>query len=311
MSADDPVRSAFERDGYVVLPGHLGAEDLSAARGDLDDLFPSAAAFHGEVDPERNARFRDEFGGIVDFPFESVHLSALAVHPRIVELVERLLDTTDLRVYSIEAWAKYTGAADYDQPLHRDYLNHSLLVPADDRAPDQVECFVYLDDVPSGLGPTAYLPQTVAGAMPALPNWYPRTDGEIDETHPTWAATEGRPDLYDREVLAVGPAGTVASYRIETFHRGTALTEPEGARFTVHVSYRRAEAEWIGRRGWTDQANTERWRRFVVQATPRQLELFGFPPVGHPYWTPRTLDGLAERYPGLDTRPWQPPDAPD
>jgi hypothetical protein len=27
------------------------------------------------------------------------------------------------RISSAEAWAKYTGAADYDQPLHRDYLN--------------------------------------------------------------------------------------------------------------------------------------------------------------------------------------------
>jgi hypothetical protein len=37
----------------------------------------------------------------------------------------------------------------------------------------------------------------------------------------------------------------------------------------------------------------------------RQLQLFGFPPPGHPYWTPQTLRDLAVRYPGLDTRPWQ------
>jgi hypothetical protein len=47
------------------------------------------------------------------------------------------------------------------------------------------------------------------------------------------------------------------------------------------------------------------WNPFVEQATIRQLQLFGFPPPGHPYWTPVTLRELAVRYPGLDTRPWQ------
>ena len=37
----------------------------------------------------------------------------------------------------------------------------------------------------------------------------------------------------------------------------------------------------------------------------RQLALFGFPPPGHPYWTPQTVAQLAARYPGLDTRGWR------
>lgn len=35
---------------------------------------------------------------------------------------------------------------------------------------------------------------------------------------------------------------------------------------------------------------------------------FGFPPPGHPYWTPTTLAGMALRYPGLDLAPWRPAD---
>ena len=38
-----------------------------------------------------------------------------------------------------------------------------------------------------------------------------------------------------------------------------------------------------------------------------KLALFGFPPPGHPYWTPTTLTGMTQRYPGLDLAPWQPP----
>ena len=42
------------------------------------------------------------------------------------------LATTELHLYKVELWAKYAGAFDYDQPLHRDYGSHSLVVPRHD-----------------------------------------------------------------------------------------------------------------------------------------------------------------------------------
>jgi Phytanoyl-CoA dioxygenase (PhyH) len=306
VASPDPA-SAFEEDGFAVLPGYLTPQDIGPAIAELAGVFPTAAEFHDDVDPERNERFRDEFGGIVDFPFASPELSLLAVHPRLVDLAERLLGAPDLRVYSLEAWAKYTGAADYDQSHHRDYLNHSLLVPAPDQPPAQVEMFVYLCDVPSGLGPPSYVPMTHTKGLPALPNWYPKVAGISDPEHPDWVEEDASPQLYDVEVSASGPAGTVAAYRIETFHRGTALAAPRGARYTLHVNFRRADADWLTRRGWTDAVATEAWHDFVVRASPRQLRLFGFPPPGHPYWTHETLDGLSRRYPGIDTAVWAGP----
>jgi hypothetical protein len=303
MARSDPAR-VFEEDGFAVLPGYLSPDDLGPALGELAAVFPTAAEFHDDVDPARNERFRDEFGGIVDFPFVSAELSLLSVHPRLVDLAQRLLGREDLRVYSIEAWAKYTGAADYDQSLHRDYLNHSLLVPAPDQPPAQVEMFVYLSDVPTELGPPSYVPVRHTRGLPALPNWYPIGPGVTDVEHPAWVSDEGSPQLYDVEVSAAGPAGTVAAYGLETFHRGTALAAPRGARFTIHVNFRRADADWITRRSWTDSVSSDAWQAFVVRATPHQLRLFGFPPPGHPYWTAGTLDGLSRRYPGIDISPW-------
>jgi Phytanoyl-CoA dioxygenase (PhyH) len=303
MASRDPA-STFEEDGFAILPGYLSPEDIGPALGELVAVFPTAAEFHDNVDPERNERFRDEFGGILDFPFASPELSLLAVHSRLFDLAEQLLGAVDLRVYSIEAWAKYTRAADYDQPHHRDYLNHSLLVPAPDQAPAQVEMFLYLSDVPAGLGPPSYVPARYTRGLPALPNWYPHRAGVTDAEHPDWVSVEASPQLYGAEVSATGPAGTVAAYRIETFHRGTGLAAPRGARYTIHVNFRRADADWITRRGWTDAANSDAWHAFVVRASERQLRLFGFPPLGHPYWTDETLDGLSRRYPGIDTAQW-------
>lgn len=307
MTAGDEASETFIRDGFVVLPRYLNDDDLSDAIAALTVEFPTADEFHDDVDPERNERFRDEFGGITKFPFTSTSLSLAAVHGRLIDLASSLLGTDDLRVYSIEGWAKYTGAADYDQPLHRDYLNHSLLVPQPDQPPQQVEMFLYLCDVPVALGPPSYVRTELTAGLPALPNWYPREDGVADDHQPRWVSEHGRPDLHEREQRAAGPAGTVVAYRIETFHRGTALRLPRGARYTIHTNFRRRDADWIGRRAWLDTANTSRWRSFVVSATIRQLQLFGFPPPGHPYWTDRTAAGLRKRYPGLNTDPWTKP----
>jgi hypothetical protein len=208
-----------------------------------------------------------------------------------------------LRIYCAEAWAKYTGAADYDQPMHRDYLNHTLAVPTDDPRFWQLEMFVYLADVPEELGPPSLLSRTRTPPMAAKPNWYPRDDDADAEGG--WVATTGSPDLYDGEVRAAGPAGTVVAWAPGTFHRGTALTLPGGARYTIHLGYRPARAEWGQRTGWTDLSHQLEWYHFAHRATPRQLGLFGFPPPGHPYWTEATLAGTAQRYPRLDMTPWR------
>lgn len=299
------AKEHWERDGFVVLPGHLTAADLTPALDELHLLFPTADEFHDAVDEPGHARFRSEFGGITDFPFESPQLSLLAVHPKLMTLAGELLGTDRLRAYSIEAWAKYTDAADYDQDLHRDYLNHSLLVPEPNGQARQVELFLYLSDVPTPLGPPSYVSRRFTEGMPALPNWYPRTDGPGDTDHPTWASPTGRPDLYDAEVPAEGPAGTVVAYRIETFHRGTSLVQPRGVRYTIHANFRASDAEWISRRAWTDAADGRPWADFVALASPRQLELFGFPAPGHEYWTEVTLAGMVLRYPGFDPSGWQ------
>ena len=135
------AKTNFNEQGFVILPGLL-EEDVATAAADLHVEFPTAEQFHADIDPDRNRRFRDEFGGITPFPTSSTALNLLSVHPVLIELAEELVDDNDLRSYSIEAWAKYTGAADYEQPFHRDYLNHTLLVPSADAPPTQVEMFV-------------------------------------------------------------------------------------------------------------------------------------------------------------------------
>ncbi len=253
-------------------------------------MFPTADAFHDGHDPARNqALVGDEYGGLVTFPFPSAELNLLAVHPQLVQTARTLLRTDDIRLYSAEAWAKFTGACDYEQEHHRDFLNHTVVVPSTDPQWRHVELFVFLHDMDETLGPTHAVSLT---ASPDLP----------DVLHV--ASRSAYPGLYDAEVSAAGPAGTVLAYRGETLHRATNLIAPRGARYTLHCSFRPAAAEWIGRVGWGDRSFTPHWNPFVARATPEQLTLFGFPPPGHPFWTTQTLALLEARYPELDVRPW-------
>jgi len=300
---DDEIRDRWLTNGFVVLESYLTADELGPAVAGLGEVFPTADAFHGDVDPKRNARFRDEFGGINTFPFSDPELSLLAVHPSLTHLAALLLATDDIRVYSIEAWAKYTGAADYEQAFHCDYLNHTLLVPSTDIDFTQVEMFVYLCDVPADLGAPSFVPLAATADLPALPNWYPPNESPVDESG--WTSPQGHPDLYEHEQIGAGNIGTVVAYTTSTFHRGRQLTQPHGARYTIHVNYRPAHTEWGARRSWVEESIKPGWAGFLTRATPQQLALFGIPLPGHPYWTPHTLTAIVQRYPHLDVTPWR------
>jgi ectoine hydroxylase-related dioxygenase (phytanoyl-CoA dioxygenase family) len=284
--------AAWRRDGFVVMPGYLEGPELAAAQRDLAAVYPTAEEYHAAPAEGRNQAYTgDEFGGIIPFPFPTVALSRLVVHDKLIALAEAIFETTDIRIYASELWAKYSGAAAYEQEHHRDYLNHTPLVPAaDDVRWRGLEMFIWLSDVPEDHGPTHLVPLAVTAGVPPLPHGYLRPE---------------RPEWYARERSAAGPAGTVVAYSTDTFHRGTEIRASRSARFSAHASYKHADSQWTSRHSWGDRSFCPDWNPFAEQATVRQLQLFGFPPPGHPYWTPQTLRDLAVRYPGLDTRPWQ------
>lgn len=95
------------------------------------------------------------------------------------------------------------------------------------------------------------------------------------------------------------------AYRNDVFHRGVDLTGDGAARFILGTAFRRADADWVGYHAWQSKVTAPAWTSFVEQSTPRELELLGFPPPGHPVWTADLLDRTALRYPKLDLTPWR------
>ena len=95
------------------------------------------------------------------------------------------------------------------------------------------------------------------------------------------------------------------AYRNDVFHRGVDITKPRGARFMFNVSYKAAELEWVGYHSVQSKATHPGWVQFVEGSTPRELELFGFPPPGHRVWSDSLIAKTALRYPNLDLEPWR------
>jgi Phytanoyl-CoA dioxygenase (PhyH) len=283
--------STWRRDGWCMIEGAIPADDLVAAQNALALMFPSAEEMAGGPDDERTSAWRTWDAAWPEFPFKSTRLNRLVVHDVLIDLATELLGTDDVRLYLALVTAKYPHqSSGYNRLLHTDYPNHSLVVPRREPGYEHLETFIYLNDVSNRNGATRLVSRTKTGTIPVEEH----TLNLQDHAH-----------LYDEPGEAVGPAGTIVAYGPDVYHRSVDITEPDEARFMLHVAYKPAPLDWIGYQAWPIKGFSPEWHKFVQQASVRQLTVLGFPKPGDPYWTDATLAGVAARYPGLDMSPWR------
>ncbi len=271
--------------GFVLVPGFLSPDELAAAQAALWKHFPTPEQYF--ADPASYSEYgTSQFAGVEDFPYRSWDLNRLAIHPDLVNFAARFLGTDELHLYKVELWAKYAGAIDYDQPLHRDYGSHSLVVPRTDGQYQQLTTFVFLSDVTEVDGPTRIVPLDASRDIPFTPLY--GDFGSVGET----------------EVPQVGPAGSLLAYRTDVLHRGSNFAAPGRSRFSLLADYQPRGMTWAGKRSWPRDA-PERWAKFIPQCSVRERDLFGWPRPGDPYWNEQTLRDTAARYPSIDMTPYE------
>jgi ectoine hydroxylase-related dioxygenase (phytanoyl-CoA dioxygenase family) len=276
----------FNEDGFVVVPDVLSADETEALLHGAWEQFPSPEQYFAE--PEAYAHLTSTpFSGLVNFPWTSPVLNRLIANERILSIVRQILGLDDIRLYKGELWAKYAGNADYDQHHHRDFSNHTLVVPTIVRRWMQVTTFTYLCDVDERNGATAAVPKRFTHDIPL---------GQR-RTEPG--------ELRDREVLACGRAGSTLFYSTEIFHRGTSLTEPGSSRFTILADYKAADATWTNKHAFGDLGQRPEMIELVTNVEPGTRSLLDIPAPGHPYWTDQTITDMEVRYPGIDMTPYR------
>jgi hypothetical protein len=309
FARDDEI-ATWDDEGWVLLVGLIGTDEIDAAADDLREMFPTSDDYHGDPDgqterwlgrppaprvsytwPSTGPGFRPEqHRWSHQFPMPGTGaLNRLFVHPSIVDFAERALHASDLRLYQAAISAKYAGITNYEQPMHTD-RNHSWLPPSGNGRWRHVESFLYLSDVDDGSAPTHLVSvRDSAGRDPTAPLIMPSRD----------------PQLYAAERAAAGPRGSLLAYRPDVFHRGVDLTRPGSSRFLLNVSFRQTGHDWIGYHTAQSRSTSPDWVAFAEQCTPRELALFGFPPPGHPIWDAEFIDATARLYPRLDLTPWR------
>ena len=285
MRIPDGALDEVREKGFVLVEGFLAPHELEEAQQALWLHFPRPEDYF--ADPARHTEYAtSQFAGVEEFPYRSWDLNRLAFHPDLVDGAERYLATAELHLYKVELWAKYAGASNYDQPLHRDYGSHSLVVPRHDGRYQQLTTFIFLSDVTEQDGPTKVVPFPRGKDVPFTPLYL------------EFGA------LADEEVSAVGPAGSLFVYRTDILHRGSDLTGDGHARFSLLVDFQARGTTWGGKMAWPKQA-PHRWAKLMPQCTVRERDLFGFPRPGDEYWNGQTLADTSARYPGMDMTPYR------
>src|SRR5215475_11905417 len=157
MRVPDGCLADLRERGYLLFEGFLEADELADAQEGLWLHYPRPEAYF--ADPAAHAWLAtDQWAGEVSGPWRSWHLNRLAFHPHLLDLAERFLGSAVLRLYEASLWAKYAGAADYDQRHHRDFVNHSLVVPKRCAPATQLLTWFLLSDVGEADGPSKIVP---------------------------------------------------------------------------------------------------------------------------------------------------------
>lgn len=286
----------WREQGALLLPNFFSAQDIDPIYRDYERIYGTSGIGSGETlrvatDVATGAFHPKQFANMDTLPYDGgVAMNLISLHPRLMALASELLGCDKIQLYQSHTWAKFTGDADYDQPFHCDFSNHTLTVPAEEPSQRTVNFVIYISPVSDDLGAMHYVHKDDAYEILGL--------GAVG------APPEHQAALREVQRSAAAPAGSVVAYSIDTFHRGTNMTAPGGLRYTMTVSFKRADNANIGFHVWQHAAHRP-WHQVMNHGTPQQLACLGIPVPGDPFWTPRTLGQCQKRWPDWDMQAYR------
>jgi len=273
--------------GYAIIEDVLTPEELAVVQKELYSTFPSLEGY--QYAP---SLYKTEPGGghAKHLPHLGDVLNFVAVNPTIVSIAERALETKKITLVTSHVWAKYPGLDNHDMPLHTDYSSSTLLYPSRQGSLAKTISFIlYYSDVDQEVGPTYVVSEQHSRDELLVPDVHPKNQ---------------YPKLYRYERPVNVRAGSMLAYSVTVFHRASALKSKNRIRYSHHITYQSDDTPWMGYNVWAKNSLLPEMRRFIEMASPRQRELFGFPPLDHAYWTEETIKGVAARYPLMEITPY-------
>ncbi len=280
----------WREEGFTVIENFFDKDEYEPVLADYEALYGDIGKALSENDPQKiPTQAVSQFQHIDSLPFQgTTAINLISLHSQLIAFAKALLGVTDIHLYQCHTWAKFTGATDYDQTFHCDFGNHTLTVPADDASQRTVDFIFYFTDVTLEHGALRYV--TKPDVMAALGTQAVLRPNEQQEQL-----------LRQKERAVVVPAGSLVAHGIDTLHRGSNLTAPNGRRFSMTAGYKAAGNDQIGFHVWQDNPGRP-WHLILNNGTPEQLACLGIPKPGAPFWTRRTLELTQARWPDWDMR---------
>lgn len=283
--SEEHLKHWFEH-GYAIVEDFLTPEELTAAQQELNSTFPSLEDYAFAPSLYRSSH---RGGHMKNLPFLGDFLNFVAVNPEIVSFAERALETKKIALEQSLIWAKYPGADDFHLSLHMDYRTTMMVYPRKRRPFEDIVFIIYYVDVDEHLGATYVVSKQDNGDKLLVPDIRPESE---------------YPELYRHERPVHVRAGSMLIYSNATIHRASGITATDRIRFSHHVVYQSDDSPWKGFCVFAQQGLSPELERFIEQATTRQRELVGFPPLGHEYWDEDMIIGVGARYPNMDMTPY-------
>ena len=293
----------WRSEGGVLIESFFTPDEVAAVVADFAQVFPTPTQVSdtgvGNSGPAK-ARFnKAQFSNFAAIPFDaSPALNLIGLHPALIALAQDALGTPELHLYQCQAWAKFTGLANYEQPFHCDFANHTLTVPSTEDALNSITIICYFSDVTEAHGPMHYVKRSASAAI-AGPEASFAAQGSGDDS----AHQKLQQALANVEESSAAPAGSIFPYGIDVYHRGTNMTAPSGHRYAVMACFKAAANSSVGYHAWPFH-HLQPWHRIFAHASPQQLACLGVHPPGHEFWNQTTLARAQARYPDWDLTPY-------
>lgn len=290
----------WRREGAVLIPEFFTKDEVAAVRADFEKVYPRTEGDAEGMTAKKDGQVGNfnpaQFKGVTQIPHDcSPALNLIGLHPALMAFAKEALRTDAIYLYQCQPWAKFTGEADYDQPYHCDFANHTLTVTSEEPHRNSITILCYFSDVTDAHGAMHYIRRTdsdkVAGPEATL-------------NHDPEAQAKLQAGLMPYTRSSASPAGSIVPYTIDVYHRGTNMTAPGGHRYAVMACYKAAADNAIAFHAWPFHFQKP-WRIIFENATPEQLACFGVQPPGHPFWTETTLARAQARYPGWNMAPYR------
>ena len=253
----------WNKHGFVIIKDFLTVEEFDKLTEAWKRLVPDWTEFKARPSVYKNytgtSPRNPSHSTVVrhDFPYSEEACNELAVHPYLVALAERLAESDDLALSYGHFIGKHAGRGDYDQQLHSDYGNNTLVTPHPDKKFFHLPIIIYLTDVTPDIGPTKVVSQTLTEPRGLMKEggFYPR---------------DKYPELYENEVSVEVPAGSAVVYSMRTLHRGSAMKAKEGCRMAQFVGFHTANCPWMAPLDHQAKMGTPESHKFLIHADPAQ-----------------------------------------